>query len=49
MDRKKRKYEKPRLAGEPLFEAVGIACCKALASCSSSTGRNKNLCTKPRT
>jgi hypothetical protein len=46
---KKKRYEKPQLVGEPLFEAVGLACCKATVTCSSATGRTKNQCARPRT
>jgi hypothetical protein len=27
--KKKKKYEKPQLTGEPLFEALALASCKA--------------------
>lgn len=49
MNIKKKKYAKPYLSGEPLFEAVALACCKALATCASGTGKNKNTCGRPRT
>jgi len=47
--KKKKKYVKPCLSGEPFFEAVALACCKATAACSSGTGKNKNACGRPQT
>ena len=40
---KKKNYEKPRLIGEKIFEAVALACCKSPAS-NCGTARNKNKC-----
>lgn len=47
--KKKKKYEKPHLTGEPFFEALALACCKDTKGCTAQTGRSRNQCTRPLT
>jgi len=47
--KKKKKYAKPYLAGEPLFEAVALACCKTTSTCTAGTGKTRTGCTRAKT